>query len=202
MKHESPVRSPSRSFQIPLVDGASNSTAPTAPTAPPSSKDDFSARDLALYTILGVLFGSFLTGGFPLYDSHPVIGSVLVLVGAVGLVVMAGLVIWYRLKIIHALIVTIAALVGTWGVFAYMLWTKPKEVIVHDPPTAEDIQKATAPMGADRDAEKQRADNAQSQQAAAKKTVDDLTNELNSTRAQLGRGPPFLDWMMPEGGKW
>ena len=86
--------------------------------------------------------------------------------------------------------------------------TKPKEVIVHDPPTAADIDKATALVRADRDAEKQRADDAKSLQAAAdqtqlsrlqselatatndreafKKTADDLANELNATRAQLG----------------
>ena len=97
--------------------------------------------------------------------------------------------IWYRVKVIHALI---AALVVISIVLGYVIWTKPKEVIVNDPPTAEDIAKATAPMRADRDAEKQRADNAQSQQAAAKKTVDDLTNELNSARAQLGPRSPIM----------
>jgi hypothetical protein len=48
---------PPGTFYVPLVDGASDSP------VPPSNKGDLSARDVTLYTILGVLFGSFLSGG-------------------------------------------------------------------------------------------------------------------------------------------
>jgi hypothetical protein len=140
--------------------------------APPNStvplSDDFSARDVTLYGVLGVLFGALLASGFALYDPHPGLGGFLSLVGAGGLIVMVILLIWYRLKIIHALIVTIAALLATWAIFAYVLWTKPNEVIVHDPPTAEDIAKATVPIIAERDAAIKERDTARQELDAAR----------------------------------
>ena len=35
---------------------------------PSDNRDDFSARDVTLYGVLGVLFGALLAGGFALYD--------------------------------------------------------------------------------------------------------------------------------------
>jgi hypothetical protein len=141
------------------------------PSAPLSNKADFSGRDVTLYGVLGILFGSFLTGGFAFYDSYPIIGCILALIGGLGLIAMVILLTWYRLKIIHALIVTIAALVATWAVFAYVLWTKPKEVIVHDAPTAEDIEKATVPIKAERDAAIKARDTARQELDAAQRNI-------------------------------
>src|SRR5271165_6378081 len=198
-----PLDPPPGNFQIPLVDDTETSNA----SVHPSNKDDLSARDVTLYGVLGVLFGSLLSGGFAYYDTHPMFGVILALIGAIGLAVMAILLIRYRLKIIHAFITAIAALVATWVVLGYVLWTKPKEVVVHDRPTVEDVAKATESITAERDTEKQRAESATQQLAkyqtlypalqsnlaaatterdALRKTQDGLTQELNSIRAQLG----------------
>ena len=127
---------------------------------------------------------------------------------------MAILLIWYRLKVIHALIVAIATLLATWVVFAYVLWTKPKEVIVHDPPTAEDIQKATTPIRktletrtqelttvtADRDAEQQRATSTTQQLAAyqmqypiLQSNLASVTTERNNLRKSLEETTSLLN---------
>lgn len=200
---------PPGNFYIPLIHDADVAESSASKSSISSSnKDDLSARAVTLYTVLGVLFGSLLSGGFVFYDLHPFLGGILGLVGAGGLMAMTILLASYRLKITHALIVAIAALVATWAFLAYDISTKPKEVIVHDAPTTEDIEKATAPIRADRDAQKQRADNAQLQQAGADQTqisklqlasatvtnerdnlrrsLEETTSLLNATRAQLG----------------
>ena len=64
---------------------------------------------------------------------------------------------WYRFTTLHILISTVIALLVSWAFLAYVIWTKPNEVIVHDPPTAEDIAKATAPIIAERDAQSKSA---------------------------------------------
>lgn len=162
------------------------------PSVLTSHRNDLSARDVALYGVLGILFGSFLTGGFAFYDPHPWIGGILAVVGGFGLIVMTVLLIWYRLRVIHALVVTIAALLATWVVLGYVISTKPKEVIVHDPPTADDLAKAKAPIKAELSAEKQRAataindlDKAHQDIANDVAAIGDLTHQRDFMQSQL-----------------
>jgi hypothetical protein len=99
----------------------------------------------------------------------PFIGGGFVIACLIGLSGLGLLVIWYRINIIHAII---AVLVGFCAIVSYLVLTRPKEVTVHDPPSAEDIQNAITPIrrqlevtakelasaGVDADSEKQRAD--------------------------------------------
>jgi Tfp pilus assembly protein PilO len=96
---------------------------------------------------------------------------------------MAVLLIWYRLKVIHALIVTIAALVATWVVSAYVVATRP---------TAEDIDTATAPIKAELKSEKQRADNTQLQLGQLQIQLETAEERLTKANAQLGPRSPIL----------
>jgi hypothetical protein len=196
-----PSDPPPGNFYIPLVDGASNSA------APPFNKDDFSARNVTLYSLVGLFFVTAAGTGALLYDSHPRLGGFAALAGTVGFIVTVVLLLRYHPKTAHALIASIAALVATWAFLAYVIWTKPKEVIVHDLPTAEDIKEAI-------NAEHKRAANAQSQQAAADQTqisklqselaaatnrrdnlqrsLEETTSLLNAARAQVGPQSPLL----------
>jgi hypothetical protein len=183
---DDPSDLPPGTFYVPLVDGASNSA------APPSNKEDFSPRNLTLYSLVGLFFVTAAGTGALLYDIHPWFGGFVALAGTVGFIVTLALLLRYHPKTAHALIASIAALVTTWAFLVYVILTKPKEVIVHNRPTAEDIQKATAPI-------KTQLTNLQSELAtaindrnASGKTVDALTNELNSRRAQLGPRSPIL----------
>jgi hypothetical protein len=156
-------------------------------SVPPPSKEDLSTREVTLYSLLGLFFVTAIGTGATIYDNHPVVGGIAAFVGTVGLAVAVILLIRFRPKTIHALIVTTAALLSTLAFLAYILWTRPKEIIVHDPPTAEDIEKAIAPtktelnaktqelttVTADRDAEKQRADKLDVEVAAVKKEADE-----------------------------
>ena len=143
---------------LPLVDGASN------PAVPLSNKDDFSARNVTLYSLVGLFFVTAAGTGAILYDSHPWLGGCAALAGTVGFIVTVVLLLRYHPKTAHALIASIAALVATWAFLGYVIWTKPKEVIVHDPPTAEDIENAAAPL---------------------RKELDTKTKELSQARQQL-----------------
>jgi hypothetical protein len=163
-----------------------------------------------LYTIGVGAFTALLSAGPGIYDNHSLIGGGFTLVGAVGLIGLGLLLIWYRVKIVHALT---AALVVISIVLGYLVSTKPKEVIVHDPPTAEDIAKAAAPIQkelaaktqelttvtTDRDAEKQRAESAtqqlatyQSELAAANKVRDDATQQLKAVQSAVPPKSPIL----------
>jgi hypothetical protein len=133
---------PPGNFYVPLVDDTESGQSGV------SNKDDFSARDLTLYSLLGLFFVTAMGTGALSYDSHPWFGGFAALVGTVGFIVTLVLLIRYHPKTVHALIASIAALVATWAFLAYVIWTKPKEVIVHNPPTAEDIAKATTPFSA------------------------------------------------------
>ena len=117
------------------------------PPVPPSNKKALSDRESMLYTIGVGAFTALLSAGPGIYDNHPSIGGGFTLVGAVGLIGLGLFLIWYRVKIIHALIAALAVISIVLG---YVIWTKPKEVIVHDPPTAVDIAKATVPLIAER----------------------------------------------------
>ena len=155
------------------------------------NKKEFSDRESMLYTIGVGAFTALLSAGPGIYDNHPFIGGAFTLAGLAGLIGLGLLLIWYRIKIIHALV---AALVAAGVVLSYVIWTKPKEVIVHDPPTTEDIEKATAlirkelaaktqeltTVVTDRDAEKQRADSATQQLATYQTKVPTLQSNLSS----------------------
>jgi hypothetical protein len=189
-----PFEPPPGNYYVPLVDGASNSA------ASPSNREDLSAKDVRLYSLLGLFFVTALATGTLLYDNHPFLGGLAALIGAVGLIVTVVLLIRYRPKTIHALIVTTASLIATWAFLAYVIWTKPKEVIVHDPPTAEDVEKATAPMRADRDAQRQRADGAtqqlvtyQAQLSTLQSNLASATNERDNLRRSLEETTSLLN---------
>jgi hypothetical protein len=167
---------------------------------PPSNKHELSTRDSIFCGILGTLFvGIFIAGltdGLTSDNQRTAIG--LIMLGAFGVIGMAVFLYQYRLKITHALIAAIGVLIATWIFLAYVIWTKPKEVIVHDPPTAEDIARATAPLQkeldaktqalttvtTDRDAEKQRADSATQQLAAYQTQFPTLQANLASVTTE------------------
>jgi hypothetical protein len=180
---------PPGTFYVPLVDGVSDPPAPPSVLLP--NNDDISLRVGTLYGLLGVLFGSFLTGGFAFYGAYPMAGGILALVGAGGLIVMAILLIWYRLKVIHALIVTLAALVATLVVFGYVVSTRP---------TAEDIDKATAPIKAELRSEKQLADNTQRQLGQLQTQLETAEERLTKVTAQLG--PPSSILKLDDARRW
>jgi hypothetical protein len=177
-------------------------------SVPSPNKMELSTRDTIIYSAWVAIFSAFLAaglGGF--YVDYPRLGTLFTVISAIGFIVMIIRLREYRLTVVHALIASIVVLIAACASLAYLLLTKPKEAIVHDPPTTEDVDKATAPIRAELETEKQRVDNAQSQQratdqtqisnfqsqlAAANKTVDDLTKELNSTHTQLGPRSPIL----------
>jgi hypothetical protein len=143
--------------------GASN------PPVPPSNKKELSTSGDAIYGIWITIFGAFLVAGLSgFYVDDPKLGIVFTLISAIGFIVMMSRLRGYRLTAIHALIASIAILVVACGSLAYLLWTKPKEVIVHDPPTAEDIEKATAPIKAARDTAIKERDTARQELDAAR----------------------------------
>jgi hypothetical protein len=82
------------------------------PPVPPSNKKALSDRDSKralsdresmLYTIGVGAFTALLSAGPGIYDNHSLIGGGFTLVGAVGLIGLGLLLIWYRVKIVHAL---------------------------------------------------------------------------------------------------
>jgi hypothetical protein len=165
---------PGTFYVPPLVDGASNSAAPPSNNPPvlPSNKKELSTRDDAVYGIWIAIFSAFLAaglGGF--YVDYPKLGTLFVLISATGFIVMMSRLRGYRLTAVHALIASIAILVVACASLAYLLWTKPKEVIVHDPPAAEDIEKATAPIKGERDTAIKERDTARQELDAAHRSV-------------------------------
>ena len=100
----------------------------------------FSGREGWLYGgIGGAAFSTLLGVGLvgAIYESHPVPGAILAFIAVCGLIAMGILLKGHRLSVIHA---AVASLVATWVFFGYMIWLGPKTIIVHDPPTAEDIK--------------------------------------------------------------
>jgi hypothetical protein len=90
----------------------------------PSNKKAISDSSQILYTLgVGTSLALF-TSGVTIYDNHTQAGGIFIVVGAAGLIGLALLLIWYRIRIIHALI---AALVITLLALAYFIVTKPKE---------------------------------------------------------------------------
>lgn len=138
-------------------------------SVPPPDKDDL--RLVTLYGVLGGFFVAAIWQGVTLYDSHPWFGGGTALFGIAGLSLTVIFLIRYRPKTVHALIVTTAGLIAALAFLAYVIWTKPKEVIVHDPPTAEDIEKATAPTKAERDTAIKERDTARQELEAARRSV-------------------------------
>jgi hypothetical protein len=154
---------PPGNFYVPAPDPAWNQ--PTAWL----NKKAISDREAMLYNIGVVASAALLSAGPGIYDNHPFIGGGIVIAGLIGLSGLGLLLIWYRIKITHAII---AVLVGFCAIVSYLVLTRPKEVTVHDPPSAEDIQNAITPIRrqlevtakelasarVDADSEKQRAD--------------------------------------------
>jgi hypothetical protein len=142
------------------------------PSVSPPNKKELSTRDVTIYAIWISIFSAFLAaglGGF--YVEYPRLGGLFTLISAFGFIVLISRLREYRLTAIHALIASIAALVATWAFLAYVIWTKPKEVIVQDPPTAEDIEKATAPIKSERDIAIKERDTARQELDAARRSV-------------------------------
>ena len=161
---------------IPLVDGAYD------PPVPPSNKKALSDRSQMLYNIgLGASV-ALLSCGPGIYDSHPLIGGGFTAAGAAGLIGLVLLLIWYRVRSVHGLI---AALVITSIALVYVFWTKPKEVIVHDPPTAEDIKKTTAPIQNELDVKTQELTTVTTDRDAQKKRADSATQQLATYQTQF-----------------
>jgi hypothetical protein len=178
------------------------------PSIPPPNTTELYGRVGVPISIAILVSG---LGGFA--TDHTSLGYIFVPLGVVGLAVMVHLLNWHRFTTLHALISTITALLFSWALLAYVIWTKPKEVIVHDPPTIEDIERAGAPIrkefaaktqelrtvATDRDAEKQRADSAtqqlatyqtqfptlQSNLATATRERDNLRRSLEETTSLL-----------------
>jgi hypothetical protein len=157
------------------------------PNAPPPNHTELYGRVGIPLSIALLVSG---LGGFA--TDHVLLGSIFVPLGFFGLIAMVHLLNWHRFTTLHGLISVITALLISWIFLGYVLWTKPKEIIVHGPPTATDVENATAHITKALNDEKERADNAQSQLAAASKTLDELTKELNSARAQPGPRSPIL----------
>lgn len=164
-----PVDLPPRDVYIPLLhdaDMGANSAVPPPDKKEPSTKDEI------IYGIVVTIFGAFLVaglGGF--YENNAILGSVFIIVAAVGFLALFIRLKEYRLTAIHALIAVIALLVVASASLVYLLWTKPKEVIVHNPPTAEDIAKATAPLIAERDTAIKERDTANQKLAEATRNL-------------------------------
>ena len=149
-----PFELPPGDMYTPLVHDPEVGQSGTAKSSAPSSDKD-ELRLLSLYSLLGAFFVAAIWTGVTVYDNHPWFGGGVALCDLAGLSLTVILLLRYRPKTVHALIFTTAALVATCTVFAYVLWFKPKRVIVHDPPTAEDIAKAATPTQKELDAKGQ-----------------------------------------------
>ena len=172
---------PPGTFYVPIpADGASDSA------VPPSNKKELSTSDGAIYGIGVGIFSAFLVAGLSgFYADYPRLGTVFTLISAIGFIVMISRLSGYRLTAVHALIASIAILVVACASLAYLLWTKPKEVIVHDPPTAEDMAKATAPIIAERDAAIKERNAARQELGAAQQELTADQQELDAARRSV-----------------
>ena len=106
-------------------------------------------------------------------------------VGTAGFIVTVVLLLRYHPKTAHALIASIAALVATWAFLVYIIWINPKEVIVHDPPTAEDIEKAAAPIQKQLDAKTQELTTVTTDRDAEKHRAESATQQLDTYQTQF-----------------
>jgi hypothetical protein len=163
------------------------------------NKKALSDRESMLYNIGAIACAALVSAGPGIYDNHPFIGGSFVVVGLGGLFGLGLLLIWYRVKVAHAII---AALMTVCIILGYFVFTRQKEVIVHDPATAEDIEKATVPIRrqlvtktqelasvtAEQNSEKQRADKLDLEVAAAK-------NE--TVEARRANGDPIEVTLLP-----
>jgi hypothetical protein len=163
------------------------------------NKKPLSDRESMLYNIGAIACAALVSAGPGIYDNHPFIGGSFVVVGLGGLLGLGLLLIWYRVKVAHAII---AALMTVCIILGYFVLARPEEVITHDPPTAEDLEKATGPIQqkldakieelasvtADRNSEKQRADKLDLAVAAAK-------NE--TVEARRANGDPIEVTLLP-----
>jgi hypothetical protein len=174
-----PLDPPPGNFYVPLVDGASNSA------MPPSNENDFSARQVTLYSLLGLFFVTAIATGATIYDNHTVPACLSLLIGTVGLCATVVLLIRYHPKTTHALIVTAVALLATWAFIAYVISTKPKEI-------AEGIEKATAPMNVELKNEKQRATNAEMEMGQLQTQLEIAEQRLAKATSQFGPQSPIL----------
>jgi hypothetical protein len=105
------------------------------PSVSSPNKKELSTSDATIYAIWIAIFSAFLAAGLGgIYVVYPRLGSFFLLISAIGFIVLISRLREHRLTAIHALIATIAVLVTACASLAYLLWTKPKEVIVHDPP--------------------------------------------------------------------
>jgi hypothetical protein len=142
-----PLDLPPGNIYIPiLTDGEVGASNPAV--VPSSDKDDFSARNVTLYSLVGLFFVTATGTGALLYDSHPWFGGFAALFGVAGLGITIILLIRYRPKTFHALIVAIAAFIATLVFLSYVTVTRP---------TAEDLR-----------IEKQRADDVEAQLETAR----------------------------------
>ena len=134
----------------------------------PTGDNKLSEREAWSYGGVGAarfstLFGVGLVGVF--YEGHPLSGGGLAFIGLCGLIAMATLLKGQRLTIIHS---TIAALVATWAFLGYVLWSGPQTTVIHEPPTTEDIAKATAPIQSELDGAIRQRDTARQERDAAR----------------------------------
>jgi hypothetical protein len=131
---------------------------------------------------------------FGFYEDRPFLGTILTLLGVLGLSAMVILLKGHRLNLIHT---AIAALLCTWVLFGYDFWFAPRTTVVHGAPSANDIAKATAPIVAERDAANRRADNLADQLVSARQDAAAARAQLAASQqqqsAQIDRlgFPPF-----------
>jgi hypothetical protein len=184
---------PPGSFYVPAPDPTRGQSAAWL------NKKALSDRESTLYNIGAIACAALVSAGPGIYDNHPFIGGSFVVVGLGGLLGLGLLLIWYRVKVTHAII---AALMTFCLILSYLVLTRPKEVITYEPPTAEDIEKATSPIRqqldaktqelasvtADRNSEKQRADKLDLAVTAAK-------NE--TVEARRANGDPIEVTLLP-----
>jgi hypothetical protein len=105
------------------------------PSVSSPNKKELSTSDATIYAIWIAIFSAFLAAG--LGGNLCCLSKtwkLFLLISAIGFIVLISRLREHRLTAIHALIATIAVLVTACASLAYLLWTKPKEVIVHDPP--------------------------------------------------------------------
>jgi hypothetical protein len=107
----------------------------------PPARKDFSEQNAWIYGGVGTAaFSTVLGAGlFGFYEDHTILGTLYTVVGVCGLAAMIFLLRGHRLTLIHTAIV---ALLATWALFGYDMWSGPaRQRAQPTPPTISEDEK-------------------------------------------------------------